>query len=319
MYTLTDIVRTRLRWLNLPRKMPQALDRDAFEILPRSAQRRRPRSRMPSVDARSRASASYALHRWRPTHPGVSDRQASAGRCPSRASLHPGQLPGCCRTGQQGRQRARVLILLASHFPIVRRIYDSIPNLMGVVKFGLVAAVRPGEIPTLRARTPRALQRRESPLPTGRGTDPPLTKSRGSPEGRAGFGQTPGCRGLDSVVRHRAVLLCCRPGGLPQSVASGRREPPVRPHPSDSRMETRRVTIDWYGPCLGLVSSTGYPGATPDLSLTSFILAQIESKAVDRAMDAPVAGRAHESPALSTSGHRWIAVGAKEGAINRER
>ena len=66
----------------------------------------------------------------------------------------------------------------------------------------------------------------------------------------------------------------------------------MRPHPSDSRMETRRVTIDWYGRCLGPVSSTGYPGATPDLSLTSFILAQIQSKALDSATNAPVAYKA---------------------------
>ena len=78
LWTLTDIVSTRLPWLNLLRKMPQALNRDAFEILPRLAQRRRPRSRMPSIGARPRASASYALHRWGPTHPGASDRQASA-------------------------------------------------------------------------------------------------------------------------------------------------------------------------------------------------------------------------------------------------
>lgn len=163
LHTPTDIVRIRLRWPNLPRKMPQALDRDALEILPRSAQRRRPRSRMPSVGARTRVSASYALHRWRPTHPGVSHRQTSAGRCPSRASRYLGQLPRCCRTGQQRKERGRVLILPASHFPIVHRIVDSISNLAGLVKFGLVAALRPGEMPTLRARTPRALQRREGP------------------------------------------------------------------------------------------------------------------------------------------------------------
>ena len=93
----------------------------------------------------------------------------------------------------------------------------------------------------------------------------------------------------------------------------------MRPHSSDSRMEIRRVTTDWHGRCLGLVSSAGSPGVTRDLSLTSFILAQIESKAVDRATDAPVAGRAHQSPVRSTRGPRWIAVGPEEGAINRER
>lgn len=143
LHTPTDIVRIRLRWPNLPRKFPQALDRDALEILPRSAQRRRPPSRMPSVGARTGASASYALHSRRPPHPGVSDRQASAGRCPSRAPNHPGQVHGCCRTGQQGKQRGRVLILLASHFPIVHRIVDSISNLPGLVKFAVVAEVRP--------------------------------------------------------------------------------------------------------------------------------------------------------------------------------
>jgi hypothetical protein len=90
-----------------------------------------------------------------------SRRKRPPGRCRSRASLHAGHLPGCCRLGQQGKQRARLLILLASHFPIVHRIAHSIPSLPGVVKFALVAAARPGQILTLLARTPRALQRRE--------------------------------------------------------------------------------------------------------------------------------------------------------------
>ena len=200
LYTPTDIVSTRLRWLNLARKMPQALNWDAFEILSCSAQRRRPRSRMPSVGARTRASASYALHRWRSTYPGVSDRQTSAGRCPSRAPPHPGQRPGCCRTGQQGKQRGRVLILLASHFPIVHRICDSISSLMGVVKFGLVVAVRPGEIPTLRARTRRALQRRESPCL------PAVGQIRRSPGAKGGLKG-----GQDSATHPAAggwILLC---------------------------------------------------------------------------------------------------------------
>ena len=55
------------------------------------------------------------------------------------------------------------------------------------------------------------------------------------------------------------------------------------------------------------------------LSLTGFILAQIESKAVERAAESPMAGRAHGSPVRCTSGHGWIVVGPKEGAINRER
>jgi hypothetical protein len=161
LYILTDIVKTRLRRLNLPRKMSQACHRDAFEILPRSAQRRRPRSRMPSIGARTRASASYALHTGPPSHPRVGDRrQASLGRCRPGASVDPGQLPVCCRTGQQGKQRARVLILLASHFPIVHRICDSIPGLAGLVKFALVSTVRPGAAPPSAASTPRPLRRR---------------------------------------------------------------------------------------------------------------------------------------------------------------
>jgi len=135
-----------------------------------------------------------------PSHPGVSDRQASAGRCPSRASLHPGQLPVCCRTGQQGKHRARVLILLASHFPIVHRICDSISSLMGVVKFGLVVAVRPGEIPTLRARTRRALQRRESPCLPAVGQ---IRRTPGAKDGLKG--------GQDSATHPAAggwILLC---------------------------------------------------------------------------------------------------------------
>jgi hypothetical protein len=47
----------------------------------------------------------------------------------------------------------------------------------------------------------------------------------------------------------------------------------VRPHPSDSRVESPPVTTEWHGLRLGLVSSTGSPGVTRDLSLTSFILA----------------------------------------------
>ena len=48
----------------------------------------------------------------------------------------------------------------------------------------------------------------------------------------------------------------------------------------------------WYGRYRGLVPSTGYPGATPDLSLTSFLLAQIQSKAVENVTNAPVACKA---------------------------
>jgi len=319
LYTLTDIVRTRLRWLNLARKMPQALDWDALEILPRSAQRRRPRSRMPSIGARTRASASYALHRGPPSHPGVGDRrQGSLGRCRSGASADPGQLPVCCRTGQQGKQRARVLILLASHFPIVHRICDSISSLMGVVKFGLVAAVRPREIPTLRARTRRALQRRESPCLLAVG------QIRRSPraEDRLKGGQ-------DSATHPAAVgwILWCVialpcsaadrtgfPNGWPLVDENLHEASPLKPQTGNPKSDHNLVrALPWTRP------STGYPGATRDLSLTSFLLAQIQSKAVDRARDAPVAGRAHESPVLSTSGRRWIAVGPEEGAINRKR
>ena len=52
------------------------------------------------------------------------------------------------------------------------------------------------------------------------------------------------------------------------------------------------MTTTWYERYRGLVPSTGYPGATPDLSLTSRFLAQIQSKAVDSVTNAPVACKA---------------------------
>lgn len=142
-----------------PRKTPQALDRDALEILPRSAQRRRSRSQtvsrhtVPSLGILYTPQAAATSSR----------RKRPPGLRQSRASVHSDQLHGCCRVGQQGKRLGRLLILPASHFLIVHRIAYSISSLSGVVKFGLVAAVRPGEIPTLRTRTPRALRRRESP------------------------------------------------------------------------------------------------------------------------------------------------------------
>jgi hypothetical protein len=84
----------------------------------------------------------------------------SGRNCPSRASRHAGQAHECCRSGQQANRHARVLILPACHFPIVHRIYRSISNFIGVVKFWLAAALKSGERPTLRARIPSAHQAR---------------------------------------------------------------------------------------------------------------------------------------------------------------